>query len=103
MGRIFAIMSGKGGVGKSTLSASLAEYFARAGKTVAQLINASGCFANNYFAPTPIHEIHLKLPGLTGKEKPATLRGGTAVLREANSGYGIVLNELKDYETIILE
>ena len=72
-------------------------------KTVVQLINASGCFANNYFAPTPIHEIHLKLPGLTGKEKPATLRGGTAVLREANSGYGIVLNELKDYETIILE
>ena len=72
-------------------------------KTVVQLINASGCFANNYFAPTPIHEIHLKLPGLTGKEKPATLRGGTAVLREANSGYEIVLNELKDYETIILE
>ena len=42
MGRIFAIMSGKGGVGKSTLSASLAEYFARAGKTVALLDGDTG-------------------------------------------------------------
>ena len=42
MGRIFAIMSGKGGVGKSTLSASLAEYFARAGKRVALLDGDTG-------------------------------------------------------------
>ena len=42
MGRIFAIMSGKGGVGKSTLSASLAEYFARAGKQVALLDGDTG-------------------------------------------------------------
>ena len=37
MGRIFAIMSGKGGVGKSTLSAALAEYYARRGKSVVLL------------------------------------------------------------------
>lgn len=37
MGRIFAIMSGKGGVGKSTLSTALAEYYARQGKKVALL------------------------------------------------------------------
>ncbi|MBQ6255776.1 MAG: P-loop NTPase, partial [Clostridia bacterium] len=29
MGRIFAIMSGKGGVGKSTLAAALAECYAK--------------------------------------------------------------------------
>jgi len=34
MGRIFSIMSGKGGVGKSTLAAALAEYYARQGKQV---------------------------------------------------------------------
>ena len=34
MARIFAIMSGKGGVGKSTVSAALAEYFALQGKRV---------------------------------------------------------------------
>ncbi len=35
MGRVFAIMSGKGGVGKSTLAAALAEFYARKGeKTV---------------------------------------------------------------------
>ena len=34
MGRIFSVMSGKGGVGKSTLSAALAEYYARMGKRV---------------------------------------------------------------------
>ncbi len=32
MGRIFAIMSGKGGVGKSTLATALAEFYARQGK-----------------------------------------------------------------------
>ncbi|MBQ7656410.1 MAG: P-loop NTPase [Clostridia bacterium] len=37
MGRIFSIMSGKGGVGKSTLSVSLAEFYARTGKTVVLL------------------------------------------------------------------
>ena len=37
MGRIFAIMSGKGGVGKSTLAAALAEYYARQGKSVTLL------------------------------------------------------------------
>ena len=34
MGRIFAIMSGKGGVGKSTLAAALAELYARQGRRV---------------------------------------------------------------------
>ena len=37
MGRIFSIMSGKGGVGKSTLSASLAEFYALNGKSVVLL------------------------------------------------------------------
>ena len=37
LGRIFSIMSGKGGVGKSTLSTSLAVYYARMGKQVALL------------------------------------------------------------------
>ena len=37
MGRIFSIMSGKGGVGKSTLSTSLAEYYARIGNRVTLL------------------------------------------------------------------
>lgn len=37
MGRILAIMSGKGGVGKSTVSAALAEYYARIGKKVVLL------------------------------------------------------------------
>ena len=37
MGRMFAIMSGKGGVGKSTLAASLGLWFARQGKSVALL------------------------------------------------------------------
>ena len=42
MGRMFAIMSGKGGVGKSTLAASLAEYYARSGKKVALLDGDTG-------------------------------------------------------------
>ncbi len=73
------------------------------GKTVVQLINESGCFANNYFAPAPLRDIRLALPGLTGREKPVTLRGGKAELHETKQGYELVLNELVDYEAIILE
>ena len=37
VGRIFAIMSGKGGVGKSTLAVALAQFYARHGKRVVLL------------------------------------------------------------------
>ena len=73
------------------------------GKTVVQLINETGCFANNYFAPVPLRDIRLRLPGLTGKEKPVTLRGSRAVLSDENGSPEIRLDELKDYEAIILE
>lgn len=42
MARIFAIMSGKGGVGKSTLAAALAEYYASEGLKVALLDGDTG-------------------------------------------------------------
>jgi len=42
MGRIFSIMSGKGGVGKSTLAAALAEFYARQGRQVALLDGDTG-------------------------------------------------------------
>ena len=42
MARIFAIMSGKGGVGKSTLSAALAEYYALQGMRVTLLDGDTG-------------------------------------------------------------
>ena len=73
------------------------------GKTVVQLINETGCFANHYFAPVPLRDIRLRLPGLTGKEKPVTLRGGRAVLSDENGSPEVRLDELKDYEAIILE
>ena len=73
------------------------------GKTVVQLINETGCFANNYFAPVPLRDIRPRLPGLTGKEKPVTLRDGGAVLSDENGSLEVRLDELKDYEAIILE
>lgn len=42
MGKIFAIMSGKGGVGKSTIAAALAEYYARQGKSTVLLDGDTG-------------------------------------------------------------
>lgn len=42
MGHIFSIMSGKGGVGKSTLAAALAEFYAREGKKVVLLDGDTG-------------------------------------------------------------
>ena len=73
------------------------------GKTVIHLINASGCFANNYFPPVPMKDIRLRLPGLTERETPAALNGGKAEIRENEGAYEIVLNDLLDYEAIILK
>ncbi|MBR6185843.1 MAG: P-loop NTPase [Clostridia bacterium] len=42
MGRVFAIISGKGGVGKSTLATALAEYYASQGKGVVLLDGDTG-------------------------------------------------------------
>lgn len=42
MGKIFAVMSGKGGVGKSTISAALAEYLAECGMHVTLLDGDTG-------------------------------------------------------------
>ncbi|NLD83121.1 MAG: P-loop NTPase [Clostridiales bacterium] len=42
MGRIFSIMSGKGGVGKSTVASALAEYYARRGMTTVLLDGDTG-------------------------------------------------------------
>ncbi len=66
------------------------------GKTVIQLINNSGIYANSYVKPLPVRDIKLNL-----EEKVTqvhTLHGGKAVI-ENNT---IHLNELREYEAIIL-
>ena len=73
------------------------------GKLVVQLINESGCFGSHYFSPAPLRRIRLTLPGLTGREVPVTLRGGKAELHEENGQLVLTLDELRDYEAIILE
>lgn len=42
MGKVFAVMSGKGGVGKSTIAAALAEFFARQGLSTVLLDGDTG-------------------------------------------------------------
>ncbi len=66
------------------------------GKTVVQLINTSGSFANSYFKPLPIHDIELNLEETFTQAK--TLNGGKASI-ENNT---IHLDELREYEAIIL-
>ena len=73
------------------------------GKTVVQLINETGCWGNNCFAPVPLRDVRLRLPGLTGREKLSTLNGGRARLVSDGGGYEVVLDELPEYEAVVLE
>ncbi len=72
-------------------------------KTVIQLVNNSGHFANSYYAPLPIHDISLVLRGA----KPTgvrTLRGGKASFTaDANGAAHISLDALHDFEAIVID
>lgn len=66
------------------------------GKTVVQLINNSGIFANSYLNPLPIRDIKLCLEGSFTQAQ--TLNGGNATITNNT----IHLDELREYEAIIL-
>lgn len=51
-----------------------------------QLVNHSGCFANSYFSPLPIHKISLCLTETIESVYMGPLRGGK-VEYEYKSGY----------------
>lgn len=66
-------------------------------KTVVSLINASGYFGNSFFAPIPMANIELYIPGNFGKAK--ALNGGTVTM-----GNGVIrLDKLNEFEMIVLE
>lgn len=66
-------------------------------KTIASLINASGYFGNSFFAPIPMGNIELKLPGRFKAAK--ALNGGVVTMEKGT----IHLNQLNDFEMIVLE
>lgn len=71
-------------------------------KQVVQLINNSGCFANSYFEPLPIHDITLRLKVDKESAVVDTLRGGK-VEYEYEDGYlNVTLDMLKDYEALVI-
>lgn len=89
------------------------------GKTIVQLVNTSGCFSNSFFAPLPIYDIKLRLPGFLGARSATAYNGGTAgVVAEEAAGVvtedvaGAVaeeaacvvhLDKLEWYEIIVVE
>ncbi len=66
------------------------------GKTLVQLVNHSGIFANSYVKPLPVRDIELYLD--SGITQAQALNGGKVRL-ENNT---IHLDELREYEAIIL-
>ena len=66
-------------------------------KKVVSLINASGYFGNSFFAPIPMANIEIQLPGSIVTAK--ALNGGTALLKDNT----IHLDVLKEFEMIVLE
>lgn len=71
------------------------------GLLLVQLVNGTGCFANRWFAPVPVRDIRLELPGLAGKTAKA-INGGRARCESAGGGLTVYLNELREYEAIVV-
>ena len=70
----------------------------RDGGFVVQLINASGCFANNYFEPIPLRDIRIQLPFPASQAQ--ALNGGAVTLEEGKTA--LTLDILRDYEAIVV-
>lgn len=66
-------------------------------KTIVSLINASGYFGNSFFAPIPMADIELHIPG--SFRKVTALNGGTVTLENG----AVHLNQLMDFEMLVLE
>lgn len=71
-------------------------------KTVLQLVNNSGCFANSYFPPVPIRNISICLKDLKCRNDVRTLNGGIVNYEEGDNFIKINLNELVDYEAVVI-
>ena len=67
-------------------------------KTVIQLVNTSGCFANSYFEPIPLRDIRLRLDGYSVRRATA-LNGGSVTVKDGV----LTLDVLQEYEAIVLE
>lgn len=72
------------------------------GLTLVQMVNTTGCFANAWFEPVPVHDIRLVLPGLAGKAA-RTLHGGSVMCEDADGALSVLLNQLNEYEAIVIE
>ena len=68
---------------------------------VVQLVNGTGCFANSWFAPVPVRDIHLSLPGVSGTVR--TLNGGRLTVQEKSGALEVVLDVLDEYEAIVIQ
>ena len=71
-------------------------------RQVVQLVNTSGCFANSFFDPIPMRDIRIYLPDLTPDSRVETLRGGRAKVEQVRGRCCVTLDELKDYEALIV-
>ena len=67
-----------------------------------QLVNNSGIFSNSFFAPLPVVNIKICLPGMTGRQV-RTLNGGTVTVTNDGDTLAVTLNVLNEYEAILLE
>ena len=72
------------------------------GQLVVQFVNGSGVWGNSCFAPLPVQNITLRLPGVRAA-KAAALRGGQTACRITGNNTILTLNVLNEYEAIVLE
>lgn len=73
------------------------------GKTIVQLVNTSGCFSNSFFAPIPVCDIELRLPGIGKAEMATAYNGGKADVEVKEDVCIVRLDKLKEYEIIVIE
>lgn len=72
-------------------------------KRIVHLVNTSGCFANSFFPPIPVHAIRIELPDIQEGRTARAFNGGAADLKYEDGKAVLTVNRLEAYEVIEIE
>lgn len=69
-------------------------------KRIVHLVNTSGCFANSFFPPIPVHDIRIELPGIPEGAMAKAFNGAEVELKKEDGKAVLEVDKLEAYEVI---
>ena len=70
---------------------------------IVQLVNTTGCFANSFFPPVPLHGVCIELDGLSGDREVKAYNGGAVSCESIDGKLVVTLDKLEAYEIITVK